>query len=185
MKRFKRKERKIYKKRNRLIVIIIILFVITQIIFPLSICYSKKIKYNYKTFIVQNDYKKYEFNWKIKIPKINLDAQINDGTDDENLNKYVAHFDESAYIKGNICLAAHNRGYDVNYFGRIKELEDGDEIIYEYKQMKLKYKVTQNKIIKDTDIDVIDNTDENLITLITCVENQPEYRRCVRGILNI
>ena len=25
-------------------------------------------------------------------------------------------------------------------------------------------------------------TEENRITLITCVENEPEYRRCIQGI---
>lgn len=112
-------------------------------------------------------------------------AQIKDGTDQENLNKYVAHFKESGYINGNVCLAAHNRGYRVNYFQDIKKLEKGDEIIYEFKDIKLKYLVIQNEIIKDTDIAVIENTKENIITLITCVENQPENRRCVRGILKM
>ena len=40
---------------------------------------------------------------------------------------------------------------------------------------------TKNKIIKDTDIDVLENTEENILTLITCVENEPNYRRCVQA----
>ena len=43
------------------------------------------------------------------------------------------------------------------------------------------YEVTKNKIIKDTDIDVLENTEENILTLITCVENEPNYRRCVQA----
>ena len=42
-----------------------------------------------------------------------------------------------------------------------------------------------NVIIKDTDTYVIENTKENIITLITCVENKPELRRCVQGRLNM
>lgn len=30
--------------------------------------------------------------WEIEIPKINLKAEIRDGIDSENLNKYVGHF---------------------------------------------------------------------------------------------
>ena len=28
----------------------------------------------------------------------------------------------------------------------------------------------------------MERTEENTITLITCIENEPEYRRCVKGI---
>ena len=41
--------------------------------------------------------------------------------------------------------------------------------------------MVKNKIIKDTDVKVLDNTEENVLTLITCVENEPEYRRCVQA----
>ena len=44
------------------------------------------------------------------------------------------------------------------------------------------YVVTENNIIKDTDWTYLEETGENTITLITCIENEPEYRRCVRGI---
>ncbi len=28
----------------------------------------------------------------------------------------------------------------------------------------------------------MEKTEENEITLITCIENEPEYRRCIKGI---
>lgn len=123
--------------------------------------------------------------WNIKIPNINLVAPIKDGTEVEVLNKYVGHFKNSGYILGNISLAAHNRGYPVNYFKDLKKLKIGDEIIYEFKDLKMTYKINQIKIIKDTDVEVVENTKENKITLITCVENQPEKRMCIQGILTI
>lgn len=121
--------------------------------------------------------------WSIEIPKINLIAPIEDGTDSETLNRYVGHFEESGYESGNICLAAHNRGYKVNYFKNIKVLQYGDEIIYRYKNLKLTYIVIENKIINDTDVEVIENTEEDKITLITCVENEPSKRRSIEGKL--
>lgn len=89
----------------------------------------------------------------------------------------------SGYVSGNVALAAHNRGYKVNYFKDLKNLEIGDEIIYRYKNIKLIYVVTQKQIIKDTDVEIVENTEENIITLITCVENNPQNRRCIRGKL--
>lgn len=111
--------------------------------------------------------------WQINIPKIELSADISNGTDKETLNKYVGHFIETPIEDGNIALAGHNRGYDVNYFSRLKELREGDEIIYIHNEINRIYEVTKNKIIKDTDIDVLENTEENILTLITCVENEP------------
>lgn len=123
-----------------------------------------------------------EINWKITIPKISLEAEISEGTSKTIMNKYVGHFEETSKNNGNIGLAAHNRGYDVNYFSQIKLLKNGDEIIYKCYDFEKKYTVIENKIIKDTDWSYLEKTKENKITLITCVENEPEYRRCIQGI---
>lgn len=157
----------------------IIIMIIKHIICPVS---SNTVENNLQKNCI-NEEKSTEIIWKIEIPKINLNAEIRDGVDKENLNNYVGHFTESGYTSGNICLAGHNRGYKVNYFQNLKELNIGDEIIYQYNNIKLIYIVKTIKIIKDTDIDVINPTEENKITLITCVENEPEFRRCIQGIL--
>lgn len=121
-------------------------------------------------------------NWKIVIPKISLEATIEESTSQEIMNKYVGHFEETSKTTGNIGLAAHNRGYEVNYFSQIKILKEGDEIIYKYNEFEKTYTVTSNKIIEDTDWSSLEGTKENKITLITCVENQKEYRRCIQGV---
>lgn len=120
--------------------------------------------------------------WKLEIPKIDLVADISDGTDFMTLNKYIGHFEDTPQNKGNVCLAGHNRGYSVNYFEKIKELEIGDEIYYTYNGMKHKYIVNSKDIIKDTDWEKLENTEDNRLTLITCVENEPELRRCIQAI---
>ena len=119
--------------------------------------------------------------WQIKIPKINLIANIKEGTDEETLNQFVGHFEETQRQDGNIGLAAHNRGYEVNYFARLRELKKGDEIIYQYKNYNKTYEVIRVLIIKDTNWDILEDTEENILTLITCVENEPEFRRCVQA----
>lgn len=121
-------------------------------------------------------------SWKITISKISLDAEISEGTNQEIMDQFVGHFEETSKTTGNIGLAAHNRGYKVNYFSEIKKLKEGDEIIYKYYDFEKTYIVVKNKIIKDTDWSDLENTNENKITLITCVENEPEYRRCIQGV---
>lgn len=73
-------------------------------------------------------------------------------------------------------------GYPVNYFGKLKDLQIGDEIIYKTKYGTKKYKVHIKTIIKDTDWSYLRNTEDNRITLITCVENKPELRRCIQAL---
>ena len=120
-------------------------------------------------------------DWQLEIPSINLKAQIAEGTTKEVMDEYIGHFEETSKDTGNIGLAAHNRGYNVNYFQDLKKLKEGDEIIYKYNGKQIKYTVKTLKIIKDTDWTLLENSEKNKITLITCVENQPEYRRCVQA----
>ena len=55
-------------------------------------------------------------------------------------------------------------------------------IIYNTKYGTRKYEVCEIKIIKDTDWTHLEDKNENTITLITCLEDEPEYRRCIQGI---
>ena len=119
--------------------------------------------------------------WYLEIPKINLKAKIKEGTTKEIMDDYIGHFEESKKEEGNVCLAAHNRGYKNNYFENIKTLKEGDKIHYKYNNFDRVYVVVSQTIIKDTDWTNLEDTDDNTITLITCVENQKEYRRCIQG----
>lgn len=123
-----------------------------------------------------------DYDWQIEIPAISLKAEIAEGTSKEVMNKFVGHFTETSIKTGNVGLAAHNRGYQFNYFENLKKLKENDKIIYKYKDFQKTYFVDKIKIIKDTDWSYLENTEENVITLITCVENEPEYRRCIQGI---
>ena len=62
---------------------------------------------NFETFLNIN-YANLEL-WQIEIPKIDLIAPIAQDTTQEVMEKYVGHFTKTAFWKGNIGLAAHNR----------------------------------------------------------------------------
>lgn len=123
----------------------------------------------------------YEYEWVINIPKINLTAPIEETINKEVMNRSVGHFENTSKWDGNVGLGAHNRGYKVNYFANVKKLKKGDIINYIYNGKKRQYAVTNIVIIKDTDWSYLEKTEENKITLITCVENEPNYRRCIQG----
>lgn len=122
-------------------------------------------------------------NWYIEIPSIELKAPIKEGVDDETLNKYVGHFDSTSLQNGNIGLAGHNRSYEKNYFEKLRLVKKGDVIHYKYNEYFMTYIIDTIEIIRSTDWSYLEKyDDENRITLITCVENEPQYRRCVQAV---
>jgi len=120
--------------------------------------------------------------WRIRIPKLNLDAPITEGTTQEALRRTVGHFETTTKWDGNVALAGHNRGYRCNFFQDIKKLKEGDIIVYSTTNGERSYKVVLNKVIEETDWTYLQETQDNRITLITCEENKREYRRCIQGI---
>lgn len=131
---------------------------------------------------IQNE--EYEFDWYLEIPKIKLYAPIEEGTEVETLDRSVGHFENTSRKNGNCGLAAHNRGYRVNYFANVKELEIGDAIFYFVDGKKYEYEVTKKDIIYETDWSYLEETEDCRLTLITCVENREEYRLCVQATQN-
>lgn len=121
-------------------------------------------------------------DWEIIIPAISLEAPIAEGTSKKVMNEFVGHFEETPKTLGNVALAAHNRGYPVNYFANLKKLKEGDEIFYQQGSFKKTYRVQKHTIIKDTDLTILEDTEDNRLTLITCVENEPTYRRCIQAV---
>ena len=47
--------------------------------------------------------KQEKYDWALQIPKIDLYAQISEGTDEKTLNQYIGHFEESKKKNGSNC----------------------------------------------------------------------------------
>lgn len=151
-------------------------------------------KYYLKEYLNKNFYNNYSESvllgkiansnfkiWTLSIESINLLADVKKGTNENILNEYIGHFDETNIFNGNVGLAAHNRGYPVNYFENLDKVEIGEVIYYRIDDFVKKYNVSSIQIIKDTDWTYLGNTNEDIITLITCVKNKPNYRLCVQA----
>ena len=117
----------------------------------------------------------------LSIEKIQLKASVKDGTDDETLKNYIGHIENTSIYDGNVGLAAHNRGYENSYFARINELEKGDIITYQTKFYTRKYKVDNIQTILETDWSLLENTEQNKLTLITCISNKRVQRLCIQA----
>lgn len=121
----------------------------------------------------------------LSIEKLNIEAPIKEGTTQAIMKTSVGHFTESDFWNGNVSLASHNGGTNMHYFQDIHTLQINDEIKYKTELGEKIYKVQSVEKISDTDWSkVIGNSEKktNTITLITCINGQPDYRLCVRGI---
>lgn len=182
-----------YNKRNlnilSFVISIIIFSLIIYILNLISLKNSNQSKFSYVNKIsknnVENNVQVMDTSlenittWKIVIEKLNLEAQVKEGVDDNNIEEFVGHYPESNYLYGNVSLKAYNTGKNKNYFANLKELELGEEIKYIVNDKEMIYKVISNQII-DNEKEYANKKYENdTITLITYVKDIENKRRCV------
>lgn len=117
----------------------------------------------------------------ITIEKINLKATVKEGTTKEILLSYIGHIEETSTYDGNVGLASHNRGFENSYFARLNELELGDTISYKTKFYDRTYVIDNIKVIYETDWSMLQSTEENKLTLITCISGKKQQRLCVQA----
>lgn len=116
----------------------------------------------------------------LKIPAIGLTVKVYQGTDSAALAKGAGHFESTSIWNGNVAIAGHNRGAN-DHFGNIHTLDIGDEIKWITKLGTRSYEVFSVAKVSVNDLSVLDSSAENIITLITCVKNQSDYRWCVQA----
>lgn len=121
---------------------------------------------------------------KIEIPVVKIKMPIVEGTGTEALRRSVGHMtgtDLPGEI-GNSVLAGH-RGYSYGrLFNRLDELKVGDQIIVTTKKGKYTYEVYETKIVKPTDLSVLNrNSRDKVLTLITCT---PMFKSTHRIIIH-
>lgn len=118
------------------------------------------------------------------IPVINIDAPIIADVDGANKNLYFKALENGvAQLKGsakpgmgsNIFIFGHSSFYAKspgNYkeiFSNLENVGKNDEIIVWYKNKEHRYKVTETKIVKPSQVDVLKPTKNEQLTLMTCV----------------
>lgn len=107
--------------------------------------------------------------YRIRIPGIEVDAPIVQGDGWEQLRKGVGQHIGSASPgdTGNVVLSAHNDIFG-QYFRYLDQLSPGDEIVLETQHQNFTYEVLYWRIVSPTDVSVMDQTAEPIVTLISC-----------------
>jgi len=118
----------------------------------------------------------------LTIPDILLDnAPIKEGTELSTLSSAIGHFTSTSLYAGNVGLASHNGGGNGDYFKNLNKVKKGAEIYYQTNYGTRRYIVKVIKIIDETDWSMLENTNDNRLTLITCVKGQSTKRLCVQA----
>ena len=118
----------------------------------------------------------------LTIPDILLDnAPIKEGTELSTLSTAIGHFTNTSLYAGNVGLASHNGGGNGEYFKNLNKVKKGSEIYYQTNYGTRRYIVKVIKIIDETDWSYLENTEDNRLTLITCVKGQSSKRLCVQA----
>ena len=119
----------------------------------------------------------------LTIPDILLDnAPIRESVELSTLSQTIGHFPSTAIYNGNVGLASHNSGNQGDFFKNLKNIKIGSEIFYQTKYGTKRYVVTVKEAINEEDWSYLKETDDNRITLITCIKGQKEKRLCVQAV---
>ena len=119
----------------------------------------------------------------LTIPDILLDnAPIKESVELSTLSEAIGHFTSTSLYSGNVGLASHNGGGKGDYCKNLNKVKKGREIYYETDFGVRRYIVKTIAIIDETDWSYLQETEDNRITLITCVKGQKSKRLCVQAL---
>jgi sortase A len=106
----------------------------------------------------------------IRIPSIDVDYVVVEGTDTEALKKGPGHYEQTAYPwedDGRVGIAGHRTTYGAPFWS-LNELRPGDRIVLATEFGIFNYRVTGSRVIPPTDGSVLRQTDEPTLVLTTC-----------------
>jgi len=103
---------------------------------------------------------------RIEIGTIGLSAMILEGTDGKTLRRAVGHIPGTALPgqQGNVAIAGHRD----TFFRRLRNIHKNDEITLTTLTGAYLYRVIFAKVVEPEDIWVLDQSDESILTLVTC-----------------
>jgi len=118
----------------------------------------------------------------LTIPKLNLSVNVYESPNNmEAMSKGVAHFPSTSAFDSNVGLSGHNVNLDGSdgYFKYLYTLKKGDSVTYQTALGEREYTVESVTTIAASDWTPLYYTDDNRLTMITCISGQTDKRLCV------
>jgi len=121
----------------------------------------------------------------LSIPAIRLTVNVYDTDDEmEAMTHGLAHFRITSAWAGNVGLSGHNVNFDLTdgFFKNLHTLSQGDIITYRTALGTRTYAVQTIAEIAETDWSYLGRTEDDRITLITCISGKPTSRLVVQAL---
>ncbi len=102
----------------------------------------------------------------LRVPRIDLEVPVLEGTDDLALNRGVGHIGGTPRPgePGNVGIAGHRDGF----FRGLKDVTAGDVIEVETLSQRLRYRIQSLTIVSPQSVEVLAPTGAPALTLVTC-----------------
>ena len=119
---------------------------------------------------------------KIRIDKIGIEYPIIEYASENSLWKSICKISSNDINgKGNLCLAGHNMR-NFSMFGNLRKVDIGDTIVItNLNGEEYVYKVYEKTYVNPDQTEVLKDTDEAIVTLVTC-NDASNKRLIVKGI---
>lgn len=117
---------------------------------------------------------------QIQIPAISINAPVVMGDGWEQLKKGIGQHLNTANPgeTGNMVVSAHNDIFG-ELFKDLDKLKPGDEVIVITQDRTYTYVVTETQIVQPTDVEVMNQTTNSTLTLISCYPYRKDTQRIV------
>jgi len=102
----------------------------------------------------------------LEMPEVGLKVPVYAGASDLNMDRGAGHIRGTALpdVGGNVGIAGHRDGY----FRALKDAAIGDRLSLQTPQGERHYRIDEILIVDPLDVNVLDPTDDQRITLVTC-----------------
>lgn len=103
---------------------------------------------------------------RIEISAVGLTAMILEGTDEGTLQRAVGHIRDTPLPgqQGNVALAGHRD----TFFRELRKIRVNDEITLTTLNGSYRYRVDSTKVVKPEETEVLEDSDDDILTLVTC-----------------
>jgi sortase A len=103
---------------------------------------------------------------EIELTRIGVTAMILEGTDDRTLRRAVGHIPGTPLPgqPGNVAIAGHRD----TFFRALRNVREDDEITLMTLEGSYRYRVDSIKVVGPEDTEVLDNSGDDILTLVTC-----------------
>jgi sortase A len=103
---------------------------------------------------------------RLEIPRLSVSVITREGVDARVLRSAVGHVPATALPgqPGNAAFAGHRD----TFFRKLREIREGDRVVVTTPEARHEYVVRETRIVKPTDVSVLDRTPDAVLTLVTC-----------------